>query len=162
AMISKTDYPGWGNMLAQGATTLWEGWADDYSLLHSSFLYVGAWFIHSVLGIQADPAAAGFKHFILRPSVTDRPELAWAKGHYDSIRGRIHVAWTHSAQSFELKAEIPPNSTATLFLPADAETSVFEGGREVRGVPGVTVLRMEADRIVLRLESGSYRFVSTP
>ena len=36
-MANQKTYPGWGYMLEQGATTLWEQWDGQNSLLHSSF-----------------------------------------------------------------------------------------------------------------------------
>jgi hypothetical protein len=51
-------YPGWTDMLRQGATTFWESWENnqDLSHLHSSFLYLRTWFIEGVGGIKPDPA----------------------------------------------------------------------------------------------------------
>ena len=40
-MATKEDYPSWGDMLRRGATTFWESWDGDISLLHSSYLYIG-------------------------------------------------------------------------------------------------------------------------
>src|SRR5690606_32760884 len=48
SMTSKTAYPSWGYMKENGATTIWEMWEKDlpgHSLLHSSYLYPGAWYI---------------------------------------------------------------------------------------------------------------------
>ena len=43
-MTNKTDYPGWGYMLANGATTSWEGWTGQ-SHIHDTLISIGAWFI---------------------------------------------------------------------------------------------------------------------
>src|SRR6202012_2834918 len=66
AMTSQTDYPGWGYMKAKGATSLWEAWEGPlpgHSLLHSSYLFPGAWYIDGVGGIRRDTAQPGFQHF---------------------------------------------------------------------------------------------------
>jgi len=47
-MAAKEDYPGWGDMLRRGATTVWEAWDGRNSLLHSSYLHIGAWFIEGL------------------------------------------------------------------------------------------------------------------
>ena len=60
-MATKTDYPGWGDMLRRGATTLWEDWEGKLSHLHSSYLHVGLLFVPGLAGIQVDPAAPGFE-----------------------------------------------------------------------------------------------------
>ncbi len=64
-MTSQTTYPGWGYMKANDATTIWEMWEKDlpgHSLLHSSYLYPGAWYIDGMAGIRQDPASPGFQH----------------------------------------------------------------------------------------------------
>lgn len=126
AMVGKDDYPSWGYMLKQGATTFWEDWegSPKRSRLHSSYLYVGAWFIQGILGIQPDPKAPGFKHFVIRPAPLD---LTWAKGHYDSLYGRIESNWRREAGRFTLEVTIPPNTTATVILPGSAGVTVQPG-----------------------------------
>jgi alpha-L-rhamnosidase len=126
AMVGKDDYPGWGYMLKQGATTFWEYWEGRpmSSRLHSSYLYVGAWFIQGILGIQPDPKAPGFKHFVIRPAPLD---LSWAKGHYDSLYGRIESTWRHEAGRFMLEVTVPPNTTATVILPGRGGVTVDSG-----------------------------------
>jgi len=42
-MAAKRDYPSWGYMLDQGATTIWERWDGDQSQSHTSFLSIGSW-----------------------------------------------------------------------------------------------------------------------
>jgi hypothetical protein len=126
AMVGRDDYPSWGHMLKQGATTFWEDWEGrpTRSLLHSSYLYVGAWFIQGILGIQPDPQAPGFKRFVIRPAPLD---LTWAKGHYDSLYGRIESNWRHEAGRFTLEVTVPPNTTATVILPGRAGVTVDSG-----------------------------------
>src|SRR5690606_9723070 len=46
SMTSKRTYPSWGYMKDNDATTIWEMWEKDlpgHSLLHSSYLFPGAW-----------------------------------------------------------------------------------------------------------------------
>lgn len=161
SMVSQRDYPGWGYMLQNGATTLWESWENSrHSRLHSSYLYVGAWFINGVLGIQPDPDAPGFKRFVIRPGPIDQPELTWARGHYDSIHGRISSAWVRSGNTFELTVEIPPNTTALVYLPGVSADSVTENGRALTEVEEIKLVRTESDRLVLAVPSGRFRFQS--
>src|SRR5690606_14513406 len=74
SMVSQTAYPSWGYMKENGATTIWEMWEKDlpgHSLLHSSYLYPGAWYIDGLAGIKRDSAAPGFRRFIIRPPLPD-------------------------------------------------------------------------------------------
>jgi len=59
-IAAQETYPGWGYMLANGATTLWERWelatgGGMNSHNHPMLGSVGAWFYRAVAGIQADP-----------------------------------------------------------------------------------------------------------
>ncbi len=160
AMVSRDDPPSWGAMLRAGATTFWEAWgtgADSH--LHSSFLFVGAWFIHGVLGIQPDRRHPGFSRFVVRPGVTDRTDLNAATGHYDSVRGRIAVAWRRTAEGrFELDLEVPPNTHAEVHLPVSSGSAVHESGHELAGRPGIEAVRADGSRIVVAVASGHYHF----
>lgn len=162
AMVSQHDYPGWGDMLRQGATTFWESWeGEGVSRLHSSYLYVNAWFIRDVLGIQPDPAGPGFRRFVIRPGPIDRPDLTSAKGHYDSIYGRIATAWTREADRFSLQVEIPPNTSARLYLPASNLEVITESGRNLAFSPGVKIVHFADGQAILELPSGVYAFATT-
>ena len=150
-MVSKRDYPGWGHMLEQGATTIWENWSGDISLLHSSFLSIGAWFTEGVAGIQVDPRQPGYKHFAIKPGVVG--DLTWAKGEFDSIHGKIASNWKTEDGTFTLDIVAPPNTTATIHVPARKATDV--------SIPeGAIFQRMENGRAVFAVGSGRYRFVS--
>ena len=44
AMATQTTYPGWGEWVARGATTMWETWTGDSSRNHHMYSDVDAWF----------------------------------------------------------------------------------------------------------------------
>jgi len=160
AMVSKDSYPSWGDLLRHDATTFWESWEEraGHSLMHSSYLYVGAWFMHGVLGIQPDPQEMGYKRFIIRPGPVDQPDLTWAKGHFDSIQGRIAVDWRRTGETFVLEVGVPPNTTAVIYLPTTTPESITEGDRALSTGAEVKLLRRENDRTLLEVPSGHYRF----
>lgn len=160
AMVNREDPPGWGAMLRQGATTFWEAWEDSAdSHLHASFLYVGAWFPHGVLGIQPDPETPGFKRFVIRPGVVDRPDLTWAKGHYDSMCGRIDVSWRRERDVFALDVLVPPNTSATVFLPSAHADAITESGRPLSAAEGVVSVRRSGVQTLVELSSGRFSLV---
>jgi alpha-L-rhamnosidase len=115
--------------------------------------------VHGVLGIQPDPEVPGFRRFVIRPGVTDDSALTWARGHYDSIRGRIAVSWRREGGAFQLDVQVPPNTEARLELPAKRLEQITEGGRRLAEVEGVTSARMGNDRAMLHVAAGDYRFV---
>jgi hypothetical protein len=113
-MASKTGYPGWGYMLANGATTAWEGWTGQ-SHIHDTLISIGAWFIEGIGGIRADETAPGFRHFLVKPAIVG--DLSFAKASYRSIRGDISSDWRLENGIVKLTVTVPSGSTATVVVP---------------------------------------------
>jgi hypothetical protein len=58
---------------------------------------------------------------------------------------------------------VPPNSTATVWLPSPDEADIREGPTAAREAEGVKWVRREGNRDVWNVASGVYRFsVRTP
>jgi alpha-L-rhamnosidase len=157
-MATKQDYPSWGNMLRRGATTIWEAWDGRNSLLHSSYLHIGAWFMEGLAGIRPDPNNAGYKHIILRPGVLRSKRLDWVKARFESPYGTIRSEWRIRDGRLELKTWVPPNTTATLYLPTADPKSVKEGGLPVANARGVRRVRDGNGLSVLEIQPGRYTF----
>ena len=113
-VANQRDFPGWGYMIAEGATTLWELWAypDHASQNHPMFGSTEEWFYRSLLGINA--AKPGFKEIIIKPQPAG--DLKWAKGSYQSIRGKIVSDWKIEGDTYSLSVEIPANTTALVYV----------------------------------------------
>jgi len=166
-LINNRTIPSWGYTIEQGATTIWERW-DGFvrgrgfqdpgmnSLCHYAIGSVSEWMYRTILGINPDEAAPGYAHFFLKP----RPGggLTWAKGAYDSLRGRIESEWRRAGDTVIYEFTVPANTTATLYLPARDKRVVTEGGKPAENALGVAFLRHEGDSAVFALGSGSYRF----
>ena len=116
-MINQKDYPGYGYMIANGATTLWENWGmiPDHSMNHPMFGSVSEWFYRSVLGIQQADNSLAFSDIIIKPAIVDG--LTFAEGHYHSVRGKIGSKWWKLGDDLMIDVEIPANTTAKIYLP---------------------------------------------
>jgi len=158
-MNNQSDRPGYGYQLKMGATSLTEAWTADRHSSQNHFMLgqINEWFYHDLAGIGCDPDGPGFKKIILRPQPVG--DLTWVEASYESIHGPISVRWEHNGERFVLKATIPANTTATVFLPAREGAEVREGGATAER-SGVKFLRREGDRAVFAIESGSYIFES--
>jgi len=159
-MATKEDYPGWGDMLRKGATTLWEAWDGRNSLLHSSYLHIGAWFMEGLAGIKPDPQHPGYKHFFLKPAVLKNYDLNWVKARFESPYGLIRSEWSRQNRTLHLKVSVPPNTTATCYLPTSHPASVKEANRPLKQVQGLKHLRNEKDRAIIELQPGDYHFTA--
>jgi len=164
AMETNT-WPSFASTLAQGFTT-WPEEADEFSpaeritnrsLNHPMQSGFATWFHESVGGIR--PAGPGFKHIVLKPHSYRR--IAWVKTEHDSLYGPIKSDWFTKTGKFNWRIAIPPNTTATIYVPIKQGGVVTEGGKPADTRPGVKLLRHEDDRVVYDIESGVYDFQST-
>jgi alpha-L-rhamnosidase len=161
--FKKRDYPSYGYFFDNGLTAVPEAWdISSGSRCHTSFLSGGAWFINGLAGIQPDPAAPAFKHFFVRPGAVRSTE--WVKVEHSSIRGKICVAWRNVKKKFFLDVTIPPNSTATVRLPAPETSTVYEGDEPLTTRTG-GLIKLQTSQstgadayLDVTLESGSYHF----
>ncbi|MHB9055678.1 MAG: family 78 glycoside hydrolase catalytic domain, partial [Paludibacteraceae bacterium] len=116
-------YPSWGWWIVNGATTLLENWnlkaTRDISDNHMMFGEIGAWFYKGVGGIYPDPEEPGFKHIILRPFFVEN--LSRFESQHISRYGMIQSKWIRKKGSIRYEVIIPPNSSATLYLPDTIE-----------------------------------------
>jgi alpha-L-rhamnosidase len=159
-------FPSWLFQVKLGATTMWErwdGWTPEKgfqdpgmnSFNHYAFGSVGEWIYRTMCGIDTDGPA--FKNIVLKPQLGEG--LNFAKASYDSIRGRDASEWKRDGDALALRFTVPPNTTATAYLPARDVASITESGKLASEAEGVKFLWTEDGRTVYRLQSGTYDFV---
>ena len=161
-IVNQTNFPGWGWMLENGATTLWEHWALDtntFSHSHPMFGSVSQWFINWLGGIQPAPEAVGFDRIVIRPQPVEG--IDWVRSSYNSVRGKIVSNWRREGARLKLDVEIPVNVTARVWLPTDKPDQVTEGGKPVATIAGVKFLVVKSAAAVYELGSGHYSFAVT-
>jgi alpha-L-rhamnosidase len=158
-----TDYPGWGYMIKNGATTVWELWngdtADPAMNSGNHVMLVGdfvVWLYEDLAGIRSDPAQPGFKHIIMKPYPVG--DLKFARATFHSPYGLIRSDWQREGKTFRWQVAVPPNTTATLYLPASDAAGVKESGRSAHAAQGVKFLRQEGDRLLFDANSQEYEF----
>ena len=155
SMTSQTTYPSWGLMRENGATTIWEMWEKDlpgHSLLHSSYLYPGAWYIDGVAGIRKDPKVAGFRKFIIRVPKLSETEISNAKASFNSPAGLIESLWKRENGKTELLVTVPPNCAATILFPDN------KGNKVTINADHVKESGRQEGYILFEIPAGKYRF----
>ncbi|HVM47893.1 MAG TPA: glycoside hydrolase family 78 protein [Candidatus Acidoferrum sp.] len=155
-IATQRDLPSWGWWLEQGASTLWEQWDGGGSRNHIMFGDISAWLYKALAGINPDPAAPGFKHFIVRPNVVGG--LTSARASYNSVRGLIVSEWHTDKDGFHLAVTIPANTSATVSLPTSAPAKVKEGKWAAASEDGIKLVGVEEGRTHLEVVSGTYEF----
>lgn len=165
-LIQNKTYPSWGYSVEQGATTIWERW-NSYtkdkgfnagamnSFNHYAYGACSEWMFASMLGI--DMASPGYQTIRMKPEIGHG--VTWAKGHYDSIHGRIASDWKIDSGTFRWNVTVPPNTTAVISLPTAKIENVTEGGQSISGNSAVMSGVNDQDRVQVQLGSGSYVFL---
>lgn len=164
SLLLKSDYPSWGYMISQGATTMWEGWSGEakidgkikkLSQNHFFFGSVCKFLFSRIAGIDA--TAPGFEQISIRPLVDGR--VKFAGGDYDSIMGTISTDWAHASNGdFNLDVTIPSNACAIVALPARKDDRIEEGGKDISHCSEVTLVRRLDHDAIVTIGSGTYRF----
>lgn len=157
-MAMKEDFPGWGNMLEKGNGTFFEDWECRGSALHSSYLYIGSWFIEALGGIRR--TESGYKQFIIEPWITEKgPQQV--RSHYNSMYGNIVSNWAVNSGVLNLEVTVPANTTAILKL-SDIDLETLKEGDSIwKEAKGVSLYTQKGKTISLALQSGTYRFSVT-
>jgi alpha-L-rhamnosidase len=168
-LFQSRQFPSWGYEVENGATTVWERW-DSYtkdkgffapamnSYSHYAFGAVSEWMFNRLAGIRA--ATPGYEKITVAPespspdSNPDQRPIDWVNASYRSIRGTISVRWKREAAAFTLDVTIPPNTRATVSLPARNAASVTEGGKTI------AVDSFDGGKANVAMESGTYHFRS--
>lgn len=176
-IITSTDFPGWGFMIEQGATSMWERW-DGYikgrkgqwgefqdpgmnSFNHFAFGAIGEWMVRVIGGLShpdESKDALAWRAFDIRPVPAPPRGITWAKTSYKSIRGDIAVSWKVEGGQFLMDVTIPANTWATVFVPSSDPLSVKEGGKLAGTAEGVTLGGPVPGGIRLSVKAGTYQF----
>ncbi len=125
-IINSTTYPGWGFMVARGATTIWETWKESdntYSNCHPMFGTITEWYYRWLGGIRPDPENPGFKEFFIAPSTPEG--LEYVNCTYYSPFGQIVSNWKKDEQgNYHYEMNIPEGSIANIILPLDQNQKI--------------------------------------
>lgn len=157
----------WGGMLAEGATSFWEGYdpswyKEDFhsslqadnrsgyfvSLAHGWSSGPTAWLMEEVLGIQ--PTGEGFSTVDIRPDLVD---LQWAKGAEPTPQGLLKVDARRDGAGVAIAVDIPEGVVARVAVPVNSSNAhVLVNGKTQDAVASEGGKRM----IVTLTEAGHY------
>lgn len=128
-MIDSDSFPGWGHMLAEGATTTRENWTHEAgSHIHNCFNQVNAWFIRGLIGLQPTMSAPAFRQFQVRPQ--PGATTMWAAAECRTPAGSIAIRWEQK-RNFSLQLTVPQGAQAQVMLPDGSEHSLAAGQHQL-------------------------------
>lgn len=167
-LLQQTSYPSWLYPIEQGATTIWER-LNSYTLTdgfggnngmnsfnHYSFGAIGAWMYNYSLGIDRDESSPGFKHFILHPEPDPTGKMTFARGHYNSMYGKIESSWEIKDKIYKYQFVVPANTTATVYIPVQDEKKITINNQRPSKSKGVKFLQIINGKAMFEITSGVY------
>ena len=117
-MITRPEYPSYGNWILRGATTLWEGFFEEKiglnSMNHHFWGDVSAWFYKQLAGIQINPTGRNVREIEIKPCFVGK--LNYVKASHILPDGEIFVEWTRKEDVIELNIKLPENVSGKLIL----------------------------------------------
>jgi alpha-L-rhamnosidase len=117
-VATQRTYPGWGYMVEEGATTLWERWekitsGGMNSHNHVMLASVDAWFYRVIGGIST--IEPGWRKIRVKPYILG--DLRFATASVNTIAGYIKCSWELGENSLEMHVNIPVGCSAEINVP---------------------------------------------
>ncbi|MBO5668518.1 MAG: family 78 glycoside hydrolase catalytic domain [Lentisphaeria bacterium] len=112
-MIIQPEYPGWGNLVANGATALWEMWNGKASRNHIMFAEPSAWMYRYLAGIS--PLAPGFAKVRFAPNFV--PQVDHVRAEHLAPAGKIAAEWRRTGNTINCCFTLPDGISAVVELP---------------------------------------------
>lgn len=157
-LLQEDSYPGYGYFLQStpqnpgGFTTIGERWTRGDSRNHMILAQIEEWLQGGVAGLQLAEGSVAGDSLVFKPQPTGN--LRYAETSRMLSGGTAKVHWEKSDGRFTMSIEVPPNTTAEVWVPTD--------GRRALATPTrATFERVEGDHAVYSVGAGSYEFIST-
>jgi len=172
-ILTRTDFPSYGYMIKNGATTLWEIWQKREgpsmnSHNHPMLGSIGAWFYRALAGINIAPDSVGYKKLVIKPQMVR--DLTHASGSLSTINGEVGCAWSKGDRHVKLEAVIPVGSEALIYIPVfklrnlqltEGGTVVFADNQLKTSLPGIKSIEAKGGNLIIQVGSGRYSFKLT-
>jgi alpha-L-rhamnosidase len=164
-IATQKTYPGWGYMVDQGATTIWELWngntADPAMNSGNHVMQIGdlaVWMYEYLAGMRTDPEQPGFRHAIIHPYLAG--DLTFVKASHQTMYGPLASSWKREKGKVTLDITVPPNTTATVWVPAKDADAITESGKKLGSAANVKLVRMASGVAIVEVASGVYSFAA--
>ncbi|WP_085980034.1 family 78 glycoside hydrolase catalytic domain [Rhodopirellula sallentina] len=161
-VLSTDTFPGYGKMLANDATTVWEHWTGGGSRIHHFLGYVDNYLTRYVAGIRCDLTKPGFKNILFEPQFINQVDDA--EYHFDSIHGPTSIRWQRTGDDkYAIELIIPANCTGEFVVAAESVKSIMLNG-DAHDLDGYQLHPLNRTAVVqkkqsLRLPSGNHQIL---
>lgn len=166
-LLFQQTYPSWLYPVKMGATTIWERWngikpdgtfhtPNMNSFNHYAYGAIGDWLYRVVCGIDTENENPGYKVIKIDPHTGNG--LSWAEASLETYYGKITSHWKNTDSKFELNVEIPNNTSALIYLPAESVENIFESGKSIAMNKEIEFTQSDNNKSLIKVGSGKYLF----
>ncbi len=131
-VLKNREYPSWGYMVENGATTVWERWEKEiseteenmHSYCHPMFGGYDYWFFNFFAGIKFLFDESDVQVFSIKPQVIlDIPSM---QCEFNTLNGKLKVEYKIENKNIIYKLVVPSNTKANVELKNSQKTEIFE------------------------------------
>jgi alpha-L-rhamnosidase len=166
-LLMQESYPSWLYPVKMGATTIWERWdgikpdstfqtpgMNSYN--HYAYGAIGDWMYRVVAGIDTYEDGVGYKHIRIKPHVGGG--FTNVEADLQTYYGKVSSHWKLNEGKFFLDVSVPPNTRASVFLPASSVNDILENGKPLAASKDLKVSASENGYVAVDVGSGNYGF----
>jgi hypothetical protein len=150
-LATQTTQNSWGDLIARGATSWWEGW-NSGSVDHHYYSSINTWFYQGLGGIK--PAAPGYRRVTIKPFVPGNvgtsgvPTSVNQTGLPSALVDKVEVSrqtargtvsnrwWRRDDGRIAMVVKVPANTPTEIWVPTQ--------GKPVDALPSATFVRNDA------------------
>lgn len=117
-IITKTDFPSYGNWIKRGATTLYETFRreDDVinSLNHHFWGFISAWFYKYIAGIRVNPTKNNPNDIEIKPQLFSK--ISMCEASYYTLNGKVDIKYIRKDDKVILTYNAPKKTNIILTI----------------------------------------------
>ncbi|MFI5192843.1 MAG: alpha-L-rhamnosidase C-terminal domain-containing protein, partial [Chitinophagales bacterium] len=123
---------------------------------HYAYGAIGDFMYRDVAGLDTDPAFPGYKKIRIMPHPGGN--FSYVQADLKTYYGLVSSHWKMNGSQFQLDVQIPPNTSASIYLPTTDAKSVMEDGKPIAGMQEVGVKENQERYQLVERGSGKYQF----
>ena len=168
-LLMQKTYPSWLYPVTMGATTIWERWdgikpdstfqvPSMNSYNHYAYGAIGDWMYRNIAGLNASDTGLAYQQSVIKPLLGGG--LTESSGALATSYGKLASHWQITDTGLTLEVTIPVNTTADIYIPAESEDGVTEGGKALASVEDIDVVGQDGKYLHVKTGSGTYHFTA--
>jgi alpha-L-rhamnosidase len=170
-IVTQESYPGYGYMIKEGATTLWERWeklegSGMNSHNHIMLGSVDTWFYKTLTGIST--LEPGWTKLRIKPYIP--PDLAYSGASLRTIKGLVKSSWEKMKYYLRMMINIPVGCISETWVPIknpgcvikEGNVKLWHNGKFVENISGLEFKEIRENYVIFTIGSGYYHFTINP